>query len=216
MASPTKTTKEKLTKENINKYILYCSSNQQDIQEAITEWQVVNVLSPSDTVHSCICGAKPTCFYHLVNVINKNILYVGMECLKYFKHVKDFATILRKQHDYRLVGKDQFRLCHGCVDFNINMGEPDWKTICKNCYIDGIRTAPIIPLLDHRVCEDCFVPSISPSLPLYRTKCAACFKKAKETEEPVPMKPCEQCGKMTVKQADKFRKLCFVCYKNSK
>src|SRR5438445_1062312 len=172
---------KKTKKDELIQYILYSSQNNKEFSVAVEEWQVTNIINHTHDHPGCVCHNKTFYYYQLINKLNLGTMDICSPCLKYFKHVKPFADILLKQYQYNAKGKEgQFRMCHQCLKFAINVKEESWKVVCRNCWMAGHKVPPSIPLLNHKVCEDCFVSCIDPTS--YRTNCYQCYKKFKASQ----------------------------------
>jgi len=146
---------KKTKKDELIQYILYSSQNNKEFSVAVEEWQVTNIINHTHDHPGCVCHNKTFYYYQLINKL--------------------------KQYQYNAKGKEgQFRMCHQCLKFAINVKEESWKVVCRNCWMAGHKVPPSIPLLNHKVCEDCFVSCIDPTS--YRTKCYPCYKKFKASQ----------------------------------
>jgi len=167
-------------KDTLMQYMLFVSSNNQQWSQAVEEWQVIDIVTHRDDL-KCVCQQTSKYYYQLMNKINHNTVLICSTCLKYFNPIKTFASILLKQYNH--VGKsdknEKHRLCHQCIQYTVDAKEPDWKLVCRQCYMQGPKALPAIPLLGYRVCEECFVACIDPTKPTYHTKCYRCYKNYK-------------------------------------
>lgn len=187
-------------------------SENKNFTESIEEWTVVNITE--DESITCLCGKSNAnhTYYKLMNKINKNEIYLAFDCIsKYIPEMKHFATVLCKQSTYLKKGKTNKRMCHGCLKHNLSEEKPAWQTTCPTCYSSGIK-APIIPILNYRICKVCCIPNIDPSKLDYVDKCTACFKLMKEN---VVCRECSLCKELKI-PANKpdYVDKCDSCYKD--
>jgi hypothetical protein len=205
------------SKSNKYKRLLVELSEAKNFNDCLSEWAVIDIIENEDL--QCLCGKKSTnhVYYKLMNKHNKNTIITAFDCLsKNIEDLKHFATILCKQHTYskKNTGK---RMCHGCFKHVLAADKPLWQTTCSNCYSNGIKPDPI-PLLNHRLCTVCLIPSIDPSKPEYVDKCSLCFKTTKKdisTLKPEQLRNCSLCSGLKIPniKPDYIDK-CDDCYKN--
>jgi hypothetical protein len=140
---------------------------------------------------------------------------VGFDCLgKYCANLYDMAVVLCKQHTYKKNSKNaNKRLCFGCKKNNINNTEEEWRTICKSCWISGIRDPEPLPILGYKMCEVCFILCIGPSEPDYKTTCSRCYKQAKIEEKNVEKRECNSCHQLSIPVTEPtFKTMCHACF----
>ena len=191
-----------MSKQNIFIQQMIIQSSSQIEEEAQLEWVIQNIVDYG----VCLCQKTNPYYYQLFNKMNKNIILVGADCLKYLPHLKPVATVLYKQYHYKITSKTpEKRPCHHCLKHSIGADDLDFKTICKACWIKGIREVTQIPLLGYQLCHDCFTLSIKPHET--KTKCLACYKKSSQ------WRACTVCQKLVI-NADKpdYVDKCHPCY----
>lgn len=91
---------------------------------------------------------------------------------------------------------EPMRLCHRCEEFKIPETEPEWKTVCPACYLEG------------RDCVTCG-QKISPSAPKFAKVCLQCFKdKRAKTHTTCPSCKGEKAKHLRRKKTEPFCKDC--------
>ena len=188
--------------------------------DAVLEWTIINVID--NIVEKCICGNTNTVYYTLINMVNRNKLNVGFDCItKHFPLLKNNASILCKQFTYQKTSKTKNkRMCSACFKNTINKEEPGWKTICGNCYSSGTRTVDPMPMLGYRMCEGCFQLNIDPESESYKNCCLNCFKNSKIVLDESQCRNCSECcvKNIALTEPDYKNKCgqCFIKNKNVK
>lgn len=204
------------TKSNKYKRLLAESSSNQNFEDCIEEWTVIDILENPYLI--CLCGKQSTnhVYYKLINKKNKNIVISDFACLsKQLPDLKHFATILCKQYTYskKSTGK---RMCHGCFKNVLPADKPLWQTTCKSCYSNNVKPEPI-PLLGYRVCSVCCIPNIDNLKPEYVDKCTICFKNTKvdvSKLKPEQLRSCSVCNELKIPNTKPdYIDKCDDCYK---
>jgi hypothetical protein len=212
-----------MSKQQLFETTLLESSVSKVYDDAINEWTIVNIIEQIvDPDKKCICMKKNNYYYKIINKENKNILFIGFDCIKkYCPNLINDATILSKQLNYKNTSKEQNkRICHACHKYKIDIDTDHWRTICKGCWSNGTKTAQPIPILGNRMCDMCFMLNIHHKEPDFKTNCISCFKKLKK--EPIQisdelMRACVDCGALKIlKTEPEYKNRCIPCFKLTK
>ena len=192
-------------------------SASKNANDAVLEWTIINVIE--STEEKCICGNTNPVYYTLINMVNRNKMNVGFDCIsKHFPLLKSGASILCKQFTYQKTSKtNNKRMCSNCFKHSINKEEPGWKTICGNCYSTGCRTVDPMPMLGYRMCEGCFQLNIDPESESYKNTCITCFRKTKVILNPSNCRECSECGNKNIALTEpEYKNKCSACFRLTK
>lgn len=121
-----------------------------------------------------------------------------------------------------------YRECEKCLQSNIDMNEPSWKKICKNCFLLSKQGTVYT---DFRNCENCGEKTIAPEEPSFKTKCKECFIKSRnnqqlnneisnDTDENnliSNLRKCIKCNEYNIRLSEpQWKKTCYECYLKDK